>query len=208
VGDGGEARLERYLELLLAKNKEINLTACRELEEARKLHIEDSKMLALVAPKAAPRFAVDLGSGSGFPGVAIAALFPETRVFLVERRQRKAAALAELVRAAGFDRVEVVNCDGRALLHHHPELRAAVALVTARAVARLDTLVEIAAPWLASTGQLVCWKSRNLSEDERAAGRAAARRLRLGSERRVDYELEGYRGGCLIVYAAPRVGSG
>lgn len=57
----------------------------------------------------------DLGSGAGFPGIALAAAFPASRVTLVERRQKRAAFLSEVVARAGIDNATVFAGDADAL---------------------------------------------------------------------------------------------
>src|SRR5215469_10920571 len=90
------ARLETYVQLLMAWNRRINLVGPRTLRDVWRRHILDSgQLLALMPPKA--RVLVDLGSGAGLPGLILAILgVPE--VHLLESDGRKCAFLREAAR--------------------------------------------------------------------------------------------------------------
>jgi 16S rRNA (guanine527-N7)-methyltransferase len=171
-------RLVRYLEAVLEANERVNLTAARDLDRA----VDVLALSALAVTRSVdspPGLVVDLGTGNGLPGVAAALAWPAARVLLVERRGRKAQAVAACVEAVGLSNAEVVVCDGRELLRERPEVRGATDLVTVRAVGRLDEAVGMAAAWLAPGGRLAHWKGRALSVEEVRAGEAAARRAGL-----------------------------
>jgi 16S rRNA (guanine527-N7)-methyltransferase len=111
----------------------------------------------------------DLGSGAGFPGLVLAAALPRARVALVESSAKKCAFLRRSAEAMGLGNVEAVPVRAE-------EWSAGIGrcdLVTARAVAPLNVLVEYAAPLLAPGGALVAWKGRRDGVEE-ADGDAAA----------------------------------
>jgi 16S rRNA (guanine527-N7)-methyltransferase len=76
-------------------------------------HFEDA--VAAVTPLAVHGLWADLGSGAGFPGIALAALHPTARVHLVERRQKRAAFLEEVLRQAALTNAEVRVQDAEGL---------------------------------------------------------------------------------------------
>jgi 16S rRNA (guanine527-N7)-methyltransferase len=192
-----DGTLKTYVEELLRVNESVNLTGTRSFEKAWDLHVRDS--LALLELKLSkPLISIDLGSGNGFPGVAIAAQYPDCRVILVERTAKKANAIADIAKHAQLDNVEVFNCDGRELLSKAPELARKAQLICARAVAPLDKLIPICTPWLDPKGRMVFWKGNKLSKEESAAGRKAARKMGFMHFKRHDYILDDHRGGCLI----------
>ena len=136
------------------------------------MHVADSLVaLDLPSVRAARRIA-DLGSGGGFPGLALAIALPDAHVALVESVGRKCAFLARAAAELGLGNVEVVNARAEAW----EEGLSAHDLVVARALAPLPVLVEYAAPLLALDGTLVAWKGR-LEPAEEADGRAAAMAL-------------------------------
>src|SRR6185437_10851269 len=94
-----EARLDRYVALLLEWQAKTNLVAPSTLANLWTRHVSDSLQLLSLAPSA--KSWVDLGSGGGFPGVVLACALAETpgaNVHLVERNAKKAAFLREAIR--------------------------------------------------------------------------------------------------------------
>jgi 16S rRNA (guanine527-N7)-methyltransferase len=168
AGAGG--RLAALLDLVAAEPAAI--TAVRDPAEGVDVHVADS-LVALDVPRVrAARRIADLGSGGGFPGLALAIALPDARVAAVESVGRKCRFLAAAAADLGLANVEVVNARAEAW----EEGLGAHDLVVARALALLSVLVEYAAPLLAPDGTLVAWKGR-LDPAEEADGRAAAAAL-------------------------------
>jgi 16S rRNA (guanine527-N7)-methyltransferase len=145
-------------------------TTVRDRAVAIDAHIADALVaLDLDGVRAATRIA-DLGSGAGFPGLVLAAALPDARVALVESSGRKCAFIERAVAAMGLENAEVV-CE-------RAESWAAgigsADVVTARALARLNVLVEYAAPLLVEGGRLVAWKGRRDAGEEGDGAAAAA----------------------------------
>ncbi len=170
------ARLVRYAARLV-EHPRPNLTAARTVASIIEVLIVPSLVVGEAWPRGrpAPRVVLDIGSGNGFPGLAAAALWPGALVHLVERRQRKAAALAEHVAACGYgERVRVHAADSRDLLAHEPGMRAVADLVVLRAVGPLSECNRLAVPFLAGGGRVVHWKGPGISRHEIAEGRRGA----------------------------------
>jgi 16S rRNA (guanine527-N7)-methyltransferase len=113
-------------------------------------HLADS--LSVLPFLDQPSRIADIGSGLGFPGLALAAALPASHVTLLESQARHASVAERLRVAAELRNVDIVNervesCGA-----------AGFDVVTARAVASLAVLVEYAAPLLVDGGQLVAWK--------------------------------------------------
>jgi 16S rRNA (guanine527-N7)-methyltransferase len=167
---GAENQLAALLALVATEPAAI--TTVRDPAEGVDAHVADSLVaLDLPAVRAARRVA-DLGSGGGFPGLALAIALPAAHVALVESVGRKCAFLAGAVSDLGLANVEVVNERAEAW----SEGIGAQDLVVARALAPLPVLVEYAAPLLELGGALVAWKGRPESAEE-ADGAAAAEAL-------------------------------
>ncbi len=150
-----------------------NLSAVRDDDEAVWIHVVDSLSGLLVPAVATAGNIVDLGSGGGFPGLALAAMLPDVRVTLVESERRKADWLR---RAAGaFPNVRVVSERSETLAR---EEREAHALVTARAVGPLPVVLELAAPLVQRGGSVVAWRGRP-GADDAVIAREAGRQLGL-----------------------------
>lgn len=141
-------------------------------------HLADS-LVALDLPEVrAARRAADLGAGPGFPGLALAAALPECEWTLVESVGRKAAFIRRAAATAELGNVVVVA-------ERAEEWEAGLGrcdLVTARALAALDVVLEYAAPLLRIGGAVVAWKGA-VSREEALAGDAAAAVLGLGPGR-------------------------
>src|ERR1700745_4105552 len=138
-----EARLDRYVGLLLEWQIKTNLVAPSTLPNLWTRHISDSLQLLSLAPSA--KTWVDLGSGGGFPGVVLACALAETpgaNVHLVERNAKKAAFLREALRitsAAGTVHLADIG-------DSVDSLEGQADCVTARAVAPLHQLIGFAEP--------------------------------------------------------------
>lgn len=138
-----EARLDRYIALLLAWQSKTNLVAPSTLPHLWTRHVADSLQLLSLAPSA--KIWMDLGSGGGFPGVVLACALVETpgaTVHLVERIAKKAAFLREAIRVTGASGAvhlaEIGNTVDR--------FAGPIDCVTARAVAPLHQLIGFAEP--------------------------------------------------------------
>lgn len=145
------ARFNLYESLLRRWQPAVNLVAPTTLSHVWGRHFADSAQLASLVPASAKSLA-DLGSGGGFPGLVLAILLGGERldrVVLVESDQRKAAFLREVARQTGTA-VEVVSA--RIESPAARERIGKVEVVSARALASLDALFELAAPLLAENG--------------------------------------------------------
>ncbi|HEX6618667.1 MAG TPA: 16S rRNA (guanine(527)-N(7))-methyltransferase RsmG [Solirubrobacteraceae bacterium] len=168
---GLPARAEHQLAMLLdlVAAEPAAITTVRDPAQGVDAHVADSLVaLDLPAVRSAHRVA-DLGSGGGFPGLALAIALPAAHVAVVESVRRKCTFLAAAVSELGLANVEVVNARAEAW----PEGIGAHDLVVARALAPLAVLLEYAAPLLEPGGALVAWKGRREPAEE-ADGAAAA----------------------------------
>lgn len=156
-------------------------------------HLADSLSGLSVEEVGSARRIADVGSGAGFPGLALAVALPSTQVDLIESTGRKTAVAARLAQAADVTNARPVTARVEEWAGLPPGLgggREAYDVVTARAVAPLAVLAEYAAPLLRAGGVLVAWKGARDAAEE-AAGAAAAARLEMtvrGVERVVPFQ--------------------
>ena len=149
-------------------------TTVRGAVEAVDLHIADSlAALEIDAVRAAAAVA-DLGTGAGFPGVALAVALPHASVYLIESQRRRCEFLRTLCAEAGVENAHVV-C---ARAEEWEEGISGNELVTARALAPQPVVLEYAAPLLREGGIVVDWRARRRPQEERQA-QAAAKELGL-----------------------------
>ncbi|MCI9261385.1 16S rRNA (guanine(527)-N(7))-methyltransferase RsmG [uncultured Adlercreutzia sp.] len=154
--------VERYLDGILEINKTTNLTRITSRDDALMLHIEDS-LVGLPEIEDAPEGDyADLGSGGGFPGVPIA-LYSGRNTLLVDSVKKKMRLVKELVDELGHgDQISVY--DGR-IEDLALQKKGQFSVVTARALSRLVSLLELSSPLLRRHGRLVCYKA-DISPEE------------------------------------------
>lgn len=152
-------RLTRYAELLAHWQKSTNLVAPSTLPALWSRHFADSAQLAKLAPEA--RLWLDLGSGAGFPGLVVALLnagTPDFHMHLVEANRKKCAFLAEVARETDA-RVTVHAMRIEALAEGAD--RPIPEIVSARALAPLPQLLELAAPFFGTNTRGLFLKGRD-----------------------------------------------
>jgi len=162
VSSETEARLDRYVALLLEWQIKTNLVAPSTLPNLWTRHISDSLQLLSLAPSA--KTWVDLGSGGGFPGVVLAcalAEMPGANVHLVERNAKKAAFLREAVRITSA--AATVHLAGIGDIVDRIGSR--VDCVTARALAPLHQLVGYAEPFVSGGAKALFLKGQDVEAE-------------------------------------------
>jgi 16S rRNA (guanine527-N7)-methyltransferase len=152
-------------------------TTIRRGEEAVTGHVADSLSALELEELRGARRIVDVGSGAGFPGLALAIALPEAQVDLLESQGRKTAVIDRLRQAADVTNARSVTARVEEWARNPPPLggREAYDAVTARAVAPLAVLAEYASPLLREGGVLVAWKGARDASEEAAASKAADR---------------------------------
>jgi len=151
-------RLDAFVELLLTWQRTTNLIAPSTTSEIWTRHIADSLQLLDLAPKA--QIWIDIGSGAGLPGLAIAcALAPPAVVHLVESNAKKAAFLREAIRATGAP----AQVHARRIEDFVEDFQGRADVVTARAVAPLETLAGYVAPFVERGAQALLLKGQDVA---------------------------------------------
>lgn len=147
-------------------------------------HLADSWVALDVAAVRDARRAADLGTGAGIPALPLAVALPELHIALVESVGRRTVFLERAIEECGLgSRTEIVaeRAEG------WPEGIGVHDLITSRALATLDVVLEYSAPLLQLGGYAVAWKGQ-LSDDERDGGYRAAELLGLEIEEILDVE--------------------
>jgi 16S rRNA (guanine527-N7)-methyltransferase len=144
--------VERYAELLLEWNRNVNLTGARTMEAVR-AHIEDAHRLLRISWDGV-REAIDIGSGGGLPAIPLALRLPRVQFSLLEANARKCAFLMHVAGSLGVPNVRVLL--GRAEeLARLPDLRERFDRAISRAVAQPPVLLELALPFVRTGGDLL-----------------------------------------------------
>jgi 16S rRNA (guanine527-N7)-methyltransferase len=175
--DPGELdRLSRFIDVLLATNERMNLTAIRDRSAAWHRHVLDSLSLLPHLQEAGVTRVLDLGSGGGLPGLPLAITMPNVEFLLLEATTKKADYLTETAGVLGCTNVSVL--DERAEIVGEPGClhREAYDAVTARAVGPMPVLLELTVPLVKPGGVVLAIKGER-AEDEIKAARQAMRVL-------------------------------
>lgn len=160
--------LDLHLELVLKENERSNLTRIVDWQQGQLLHIEDSLVGLQEFEDAPSGRAADLGSGGGFPEIPLA-IVSGRPIMLVDSVTKKTTALDRMIEELGLEG-QVSTYTGRSeeLALEMPE---SFAVITARALSSLPSLLELAVPLLSLGGQLICYKAAVETEElEQAAG--------------------------------------
>lgn len=162
--DAAIQRLETYAALIAKWQKAINLVAPKTLPELWSRHFLDSAQLVEHAPRDTMRW-LDLGSGGGFPGLVVAALF-DGHVHMVESDQRKSTFLREAARAMNVQAtVHVKRIEAVDPTQLHAAMGGAPQVISARALAPLNDLIGLAKP-LADAQTTYLFPKGRTAEDE------------------------------------------
>lgn len=121
-------RLAEYLELLVQWNRKLRLVGSADVSTLVRRHVAESLMLGRLLPLREQRL-VDVGSGAGFPGMALQLAWPALQVTLIEANAKKAAFLKTVVRTLGM---------GTVLLGRLEEAQVEGDIVTARALEHME----------------------------------------------------------------------
>jgi 16S rRNA (guanine527-N7)-methyltransferase len=175
-----EARLDRYVSLLVEWQVKTNLVSPSTLPSLWTRHISDSLQLLALAPTA--KVWADLGSGGGFPGVVLACAMAEisgATVHLVERNAKKAAFLREALRVTNAPGAVHVMDIGDIV----DSIVGKVDCVTARALAPLHQLIGFAEPLVGQGAKALFLKGQDVEAELTEATKYWNIRYRLHSSR-------------------------
>ena len=164
--------LSIYMTGILERNKSINLTRVTDPESFIHDHIVVSASLSKLEALRNAGTVCDVGTGAGFPGIVLAALFPEKRLTLVDSLAKRLAVIKDLAAEAGIDNIKLVHARAEDA-GHDPDMREHFDLVTARAVAKLSVLAELALPLVKRGGTFAAFKGASCEEEAEEAEKAA-----------------------------------
>ena len=171
--EGQIAQLERFKDLLVEKNKVMNLTGITESDEVDRLHFTDSAYpLTLPELKNAKKI-IDVGTGAGFPGVVLKILAPEKEILLNDSLLKRLKFLDEVIMDLDLKEIETVHARSEDLAHVNGH-REAYDVAVSRAVARLATLTEYMMGFVKVGGYMRSMKSGDIDEEEKKKKKAIA----------------------------------
>ena len=160
-----------YYEMLVEKNKVMNLTGITEWDEVLEKHFLDSISLIRAIDLNQELSVMDMGTGAGFPGIPLKIAFPNLKVTLADSLNKRVLFLQEVIDALKLEGIEAIH--GRAEdLARDKKYREQYDLSVSRAVANLSTLSEYCLPFVKIGGQFISYKSGEI-EEEVAASKSA-----------------------------------
>lgn len=159
-----------YYEMLVEKNKVMNLTAITEFHEVVQKHFIDSLSVVKVY-KPSTEKVLDLGTGAGFPGIPLKIVYPDLEIVLLDSLNKRISFLNEVINNLGMTKIKALH--GRAEDYgRHSEYRERFDLCVSRAVARLASLSEYCLPFVKKGGYFIPYKSGKIDEEIQQAEKA------------------------------------
>ena len=153
-----------YYEMLVEWNSFMNLTAITEFEDVMKKHFIDSISLIKAYDISKPVNVIDVGTGAGFPGLALKIAYPNLKITLLDSLNKRIQFLNEVIQKLQLE--EITTIHGRAEDYSkREEYREQFDLCVSRAVANLSTLSEYCLPYVKKGGYFVSYKSEKVSEE-------------------------------------------
>ena len=170
-------KLYRYYELVVEKNKLMNLTAITEEDEFISKHFVDSLSI-IKAPDLKDELAqakgiklIDVGTGAGFPGMVLKIVFPSLKITLFDSLKKRLNFLDEVIAELELKDIETLH--GRAEDYGNNKLyREKYDICVSRAVANMSSLSEYCLPFVKPDGLFVAYKSGESHSEIREASKA------------------------------------
>lgn len=161
----------RYYEMLAEWNQVMNLTGITEYGEVMKKHFIDSLSLVKIYDTSKECSVIDVGTGAGFPGLALKIAFPRMHITLLDSLNKRIRFLDAVIAELGLEGVIAVH--GRAEDYARPDkLREQFDLCVSRAVANLASLSEYCLPFVKTGGCFISYKSEKVTEELAASKNA------------------------------------
>lgn len=161
----------KYYEMLIEKNKVMNLTAITEFDEVVVKHFIDSISIAKYYSMEKDSSVIDVGTGAGFPGIPLKIVYPDLSVTLLDSLNKRVKFLAEVCEELGLQNVEMIH--GRAEdFGNIADYREKYDVCVSRAVANLSTLSEYCLPFVKTGGYFIPYKSGNIEEELQSSKKA------------------------------------
>ena len=170
---------------VVEQNKVMNLTAITQPDQVAKLHLLDSLSL-LTLENLAGKSIIDVGCGAGFPGVPVKIACPEAKLTLLDSLGKRMAWLERILPELGVE----ANCVTARAEEFITGCREQYDFATSRAVARLNILLELTAPYVKVGGKVLAMKG-TAAQEELDEAKNAIRRLGLKVERIAEFPVDG-----------------
>lgn len=157
-------KIYKFYNMVIDKNKVMNLTAITEHDDFMKKHIADSLAVLMFDSLHDKDRVLDLGTGGGFPGIPLKIFLPDKEFLLVDSVNKKLVFIQSVINELELKGISVIH--GRAEdLAHDPIYREKFDVVVSRAVANLSSLTELSMGFIKTGGKFISYKGAS-GEDE------------------------------------------
>ena len=171
---------------MVKQNEVMNLTGITESSQVAKLHLLDS-LTVLACQDLRGKSLIDVGCGAGFPGVPLAIACPETKITLLDSLAKRMNWLETVLPQLGVDNAVCVTARAE---EEVTKCRETYDFATSRAVARLNILLELTAPYVRIGGAVLAMKG-SAAREELEEAKSAISKLGLQVEAVRDYTIDG-----------------
>lgn len=168
LSDNQLNQYRKYFELLVEWNEKINLTTILKKEDVYEKHFYDSLTIAFNQDMENKKL-LDIGAGAGLPSLALKIAFPSLDVTIMDSVAKKMTFVDAVIKELNLTNVRTVSARAEEYIVNHRE---EFDIVTARAVCRMNMLVELATPYLKVGGLLMALKGAIGSEEMKECGKA------------------------------------
>lgn len=157
-----------FYELLIERNRVMNLTGITDYDEVNEKHFIDSLAIIKVIDLNRLNNVIDIGTGAGFPGIPLKIAFPQLEIVLLDSLKKRIDFLNEVI--SDLNLKNIITLHGRAEDYAKiPEFREKFDLCVSRAVANLSVLCEYCIPYVKIGGNFISYKSGNIDEEVKEA---------------------------------------
>lgn len=162
------SRMVSYIDMVLEKNKHINLTAVRDRDEAMHKHLEDSLSPADLDEYKNASYVIDVGTGAGFPGAVLAIADEDKNFVLLDSTLKRLRVIDEFAESLGIDNIKTVHARAEEL-SKKDEYKESFDICVSRAVASLDKLCAWCLPFVRKGGYFIAYKGESYKDEIESA---------------------------------------
>lgn len=162
-------KFQKYMNLLIERNKNINLTAITDKDEIVLKHFVDSLTISKYIVDNSK--IIDVGTGAGFPGIPLKIYNESLDITLLDSLNKRINFLNDVIEMLNLNKIRAVHSRAEDAAKN-PDYRERFDIATSRAVANLSTLVEYLLPFVRVNGICICMKGPNVDEELNRAKKA------------------------------------
>lgn len=162
-------KFQKYMNLLIERNKNINLTAITDKDEIVLKHFVDSLTINKYIVDNSK--IIDVGTGAGFPGIPLKIYNESLDITLLDSLNKRINFLNDVIEMLNLNKIRAVHSRAEDAAKN-PDYRERFDIATSRAVANLSTLVEYLLPFVRVNGICICMKGPNVDEELNRAKKA------------------------------------